>query len=87
MEEGDIENEEAKQAYQRASIFTKDIFSKKFDKLKVQQPRWQITECIKNYQTKNHFAYDQRHAKNIKRSTENNLSRNGCTLTSNDIYT
>ena len=34
-----------------------------------------MTECIKNYQTKNHF---------IKRSIENNLSRNGWTVWSND---
>ena len=35
-----------------------------------------MTEYIKNYQMKNHFAHHQKHmSKNIKRSTENNLSR------------
>ena len=45
-----------------------------------------MTECIKNHQTKNHFAHDQKHVKKIKRSIENNLSRNGCTVTSNDTF-
>ena len=45
-----------------------------------------MTECIKNHQTKNHFAHDQKHAKKIKRSLENNLSRNGCTVKSNDAF-
>ena len=45
-----------------------------------------MTECIKNHQTKNNFAHDQKHAKKVKRSTENNLSRNGCTVTSNDTF-
>ena len=35
-----------------------------------------MTECIKDHQTKNHFAYDQKHTKKNKRSIENNLSRN-----------
>ena len=45
-----------------------------------------MTECIKNHQTKNHFAHDQKHAKKIKRSIENNSSRNRCTVTSNDTF-
>ena len=35
---------------------------------------------------KNHFVRDQKHAKKIKRSIENNLSRNGCTVSSNDTF-
>ena len=45
-----------------------------------------VTECIKNNQYENHFVHDQKHAKKIKRSIENNLSRNGCTVSSNDIF-
>ena len=45
-----------------------------------------MTECIKNHQTKNHFAHGQKHVEKIKRSIENNLSRNGCTVTSNDTF-
>ena len=45
-----------------------------------------MTECIKNHQTKSHFAHDQKHTKKIKRSIENNLSRNGCTATGNDTF-
>ena len=45
-----------------------------------------MTECIKNHLTKNNFGHDQKHAKKIKRSIENNLSRNGCTVTSNDNF-
>ena len=44
-----------------------------------------MTECIKNHQTKNHFTHDQKHTKK-KRSTENNLSRNGSTVTSNNTF-
>ena len=57
--------------------------------LKVEQPWWQMaimTERIKNHQAKNHFAHDQKHAKKIKRSIENNLSKNGCTATNNDTF-
>ena len=45
-----------------------------------------MTECIKNHQTKNHCAPDQKHTKKIKRYIENNLIRNGCTVTSNDNF-
>ena len=45
-----------------------------------------MTDCIKNNQYKNHFVHDQKHAKKIKRSIENNLSRNGCTVLSNGIF-
>ena len=45
-----------------------------------------MTEFIKNHQTKNHFAHDQKVAKKIERSIGNNLSRNGCTVTSNDTF-
>ena len=47
-----------------------------------------MTECIKNHQTKNQNerSHDQKHAKKIKRSIENNLSRNGCTVTSNGTF-
>ena len=45
------------------------------------------TECIKNHQTKTHFAHDQKHAKKrVKKSIENNSSRNRCTVTSNDTF-
>ena len=45
-----------------------------------------MTDCKINHQTRNHFAHDQKHAKKIKRSIENNLSRNRCTVTSNDAF-
>ena len=45
-----------------------------------------MTECIKNNQYENHFVHDQKHAKKIIRSIENNLSRNGCTVSNNDIF-
>ena len=45
-----------------------------------------MTECIKNNQYENHFMHDQKHAKKIIRSIENNLSRNGCTVSNNDIF-
>ena len=45
-----------------------------------------MTERIKNHQAKNHFAHDQKHAKKIKRSIENNLNKNGCTATNNDTF-
>ena len=45
-----------------------------------------MTECKINHQTKNHFAHNQKHVIKIKRSIENNLSRNGCTVTSNDAF-
>ena len=45
-----------------------------------------MTECVKNRQTKNHFAHDQKHAEKDKRSIENNLNRNGCTVMSNDTF-
>ena len=45
-----------------------------------------MTECIKNHLTKNHFGHEQKHAKKIKRSIENNFNGNGCTVTSNDTF-
>ena len=46
-----------------------------------------MTECKINHQTKNNFVHDAKHAKkNIKRSIENNLYRNGCTVMSNDTF-
>ena len=47
-----------------------------------------MTECIKSHQTKNQKerSHDQKHAKKIKRSVENNFSRNGCRVTSNDAF-
>ena len=45
-----------------------------------------MTECIKSDQTKNHFTQDQKHTKKNKRSIEYNLSRNGCTVTSNNTF-
>ena len=41
-----------------------------------------MTECIKNSQTKNHFATTEK----IKRYIKNNLSRNGFTVTSNNTF-
>ena len=34
----------------------------------------------------NHFLHNQKHAKKIKRSIKKTLSRNGCTVTSNDTF-
>ena len=45
-----------------------------------------MTQCIKNHQMKNHFMHHQKHAKKIKQSIENNFSRNGCTVMSNDTF-
>ena len=45
-----------------------------------------MTECKINHQMKNYFAHDQKHAKKNKRFIENNLSSNGCTVTSNDAF-
>ena len=59
MEEQNIKNEEAKQAYCKPQFSLKIYYQKQLDKLNVQQPQWQIAECIKNHQTKNHFAHDQ----------------------------
>ena len=39
-----------------------------------------MADCIKNRQTKNHFAHDQKRLKDLLRS------RNGCTVTSNDTF-
>ena len=62
MEEGDIKNEEAKQAYSEPQ-FSQKIYDQTAWLVKVQQPWWEIAECIKTHQAKNHFAHDQKHAK------------------------
>ena len=46
-----------------------------------------MIECIENQQTKKHiFEPDQKHTKKIKRSFENNLKTNGCTIANTRIY-
>ena len=46
-----------------------------------------MIECIENQQMKKQiFEPDQKHTKKVKRSLENNLKTNGCTIANTRIY-